>query len=114
MTVAFVLKTIYLVPNTSLQAPFLTHAMAVDMTEIPCDLEAAANAKKIKRRSRRWTKDEDSIICEFMNNVVSKGKWSIIARRLPQRTGKQCRERWYNQVCPQKNLINITHSQDFT
>lgn len=31
---------------------------------------------------------------------IGKGKWSVIARRLKGRTGKQCRERWLNHIQP--------------
>ena len=73
------------------------------MTETP---NKSGSLKKVKRRSKRWSKDEDTIICQYMNQVASKGKWSVIARRLPNRTGKQCRERWYNQVVAHNGTKN--------
>ena len=30
-------------------------------------------------------------------------RWNILANYLPKRTGKQCRERWYNNLCPNIN-----------
>ncbi|KAK4755320.1 hypothetical protein SAY87_009077 [Trapa incisa] len=46
-----------------------------------------------------WTQEEDDMI----NKLVKKygpTKWSLIARSLPGRIGKQCRERWHNHLNP--------------
>ncbi|CAL4908552.1 unnamed protein product [Urochloa decumbens] len=47
-----------------------------------------------------WTQEEDDII---INMVKKHGpqKWSLIARSLDGRIGKQCRERWHNHLDPQ-------------
>ncbi|CAN6332816.1 unnamed protein product [Urochloa humidicola] len=49
-----------------------------------------------------WTQEEDDII---INMVKKHGpqKWSLIARSLDGRIGKQCRERWHNHLDPQIN-----------
>ncbi|PWA46645.1 homeodomain-like protein [Artemisia annua] len=46
-----------------------------------------------------WTKEEDDHI---MKLVEANGcmKWSLIAKDLPGRIGKQCRERWHNHLDP--------------
>lgn len=46
-----------------------------------------------------WTKAEDQIIYEQVKIYGSK-KWSVISKFLPGRIGKQCRERWFNHLCP--------------
>lgn len=46
-----------------------------------------------------WTKEEDEKITELVNMNGPK-KWSVIARSLPGRIGKQCRERWHNHLDP--------------
>lgn len=46
-----------------------------------------------------WTKEEDETIVELVNKHGPK-KWSVIARSLPGRIGKQCRERWHNHLDP--------------
>ncbi|KAG9441066.1 hypothetical protein H6P81_016920 [Aristolochia fimbriata] len=46
-----------------------------------------------------WTKEEDDQIIELVAKHGSK-KWSIIAKSLPGRIGKQCRERWHNHLNP--------------
>lgn len=44
-----------------------------------------------------WTKEEDEKITELVR-VNGPKKWSVIARSLPGRIGKQCRERWHNHL----------------
>ncbi|KAJ8555741.1 hypothetical protein K7X08_013237 [Anisodus acutangulus] len=46
-----------------------------------------------------WTKEEDDQIIELVEKYGSK-KWSLIAKSLPGRIGKQCRERWHNHLDP--------------
>ncbi|BFI43549.1 hypothetical protein MPTK2_Ug00270 [Marchantia polymorpha subsp. ruderalis] len=47
-----------------------------------------------------WTKDEDDKLLEMVNEFGTK-TWAAIARSLPSRNGKQCRERWCNNLDPQ-------------
>ncbi|MQL93027.1 hypothetical protein Taro_025664 [Colocasia esculenta] len=46
-----------------------------------------------------WTPEEDGKIIQL---VAKHGptKWSVIAKSLPGRIGKQCRERWHNHLNP--------------
>ncbi|KAL3622660.1 Transcription factor myb3r-5 [Castilleja foliolosa] len=46
-----------------------------------------------------WTQEEDDKIRELVARY-GPTKWSIIARSLPGRIGKQCRERWHNHLNP--------------
>ncbi|XP_043715248.1 uncharacterized protein LOC122663689, partial [Telopea speciosissima] len=46
-----------------------------------------------------WTKEEDDRIIELVEKYGCK-KWSVIAKSLPGRIGKQCRERWHNHLNP--------------
>ncbi|KAI3924666.1 hypothetical protein MKW92_052551 [Papaver armeniacum] len=46
-----------------------------------------------------WSQEEDRKLIE----LVSKSgpiKWSVVAKSIPGRIGKQCRERWYNHLDP--------------
>ncbi|KAG9156103.1 hypothetical protein Leryth_023833 [Lithospermum erythrorhizon] len=49
-----------------------------------------------------WSKEEDEIIIQMVNEIGPK-KWSTIAKALPGRIGKQCRERWHNHLNPSIN-----------
>ncbi|GAA0149565.1 hypothetical protein LIER_08707 [Lithospermum erythrorhizon] len=46
-----------------------------------------------------WTQEEDERIVELVKKY-GPTKWSIIAKSLPGRIGKQCRERWHNHLNP--------------
>ncbi|CAA2974238.1 transcription factor MYB3R-3-like isoform X1 [Olea europaea subsp. europaea] len=46
-----------------------------------------------------WTPEEDEKIVELVAKY-GPTKWSIIAKSLPGRIGKQCRERWHNHLNP--------------
>ena len=49
-----------------------------------------------KKGRRYFTMEEDRMIMKCINIFGSPGRWSEIARRLPGRTGKQCRARYIN------------------
>ncbi|RDX88009.1 Transcription factor MYB3R-5, partial [Mucuna pruriens] len=46
-----------------------------------------------------WTKEEDDCLIELVRKYGIK-RWSVIAKYLPGRIGKQCRERWHNHLDP--------------
>ncbi|CAD6246818.1 unnamed protein product [Miscanthus lutarioriparius] len=46
-----------------------------------------------------WTVEEDSILRDMVMHL-GEGKWCLIAKSLPGRIGKQCRERWINHLNP--------------
>ncbi|KAI9115968.1 hypothetical protein K1719_012898 [Acacia pycnantha] len=47
-----------------------------------------------------WTPEEDDKIVELVSKY-GPAKWSMIAKSLPGRIGKQCRERWHNHLNPE-------------
>ncbi|XP_035220301.1 transcriptional activator Myb-like, partial [Stegodyphus dumicola] len=46
-----------------------------------------------------WTKDEDQRVVELVKKYGPQ-KWTLIAKQLKGRIGKQCRERWHNHLNP--------------
>ncbi|GMH71996.1 hypothetical protein TrST_g2544 [Triparma strigata] len=50
----------------------------------------------------KWTKIEDEVMREMVS-IHGIKHWGKIAAALPTRTGKQCRERWHNQLDPAIN-----------
>uniref|UniRef100_A0A2P2M1R1 Transcriptional activator Myb n=1 Tax=Rhizophora mucronata TaxID=61149 RepID=A0A2P2M1R1_RHIMU len=46
-----------------------------------------------------WTQEEDDKIVELVAKY-GPTKWAVIAKSLPGRIGKQCRERWHNHLNP--------------
>ncbi|CAN7005353.1 hypothetical protein IGI04_009179 [Brassica rapa subsp. trilocularis] len=58
-----------------------------------------------------WTKEEDDMIVQLIQKYGPK-KWSTIARYLPGRIGKQCRERWHNHLNPTINKEAWTQEEE--
>ena len=56
----------------------------------------------VKQIKGNWTPEEDMILKKKVADFGLK-KWKEIATFLPGRIGKQCRERWYNNVDPNLN-----------
>lgn len=54
-----------------------------------------------KKKCNKWTEDEHSLLADavksYGNDTIN---WSEIARSVPGRTGKQCREKWLNHLKP--------------
>lgn len=58
-----------------------------------------------------WTPEEDGKVVDLVKKYGQK-KWSLIARELKGRLGKQCRERWYNHLNPNINKGEWTEEED--
>ncbi|XP_077348943.1 myb-related protein A isoform X4 [Lithobates pipiens] len=58
-----------------------------------------------------WTKEEDQRVIDLVEQYGPK-KWSIIAKHLHGRIGKQCRERWHNHLNPQVKKSSWTEEED--
>jgi hypothetical protein len=57
----------------------------------------AADAIPINRGA--WSQGEDDLLASGVRRFGSK-KWTDIAKLVPNRTAKQCRERWCNRLAP--------------
>nr|NP_511170.1 Myb oncogene-like, isoform A [Drosophila melanogaster]NP_996454.1 Myb oncogene-like, isoform E [Drosophila melanogaster]NP_996456.1 Myb oncogene-like, isoform D [Drosophila melanogaster]NP_996457.1 Myb oncogene-like, isoform B [Drosophila melanogaster]P04197.2 RecName: Full=Myb protein [Drosophila melanogaster]AOQ14141.1 Myb-PA [synthetic construct]AAF48529.1 Myb oncogene-like, isoform A [Drosophila melanogaster]AAO25019.1 LD22943p [Drosophila melanogaster]AAS65355.1 Myb oncogene-like, i len=58
-----------------------------------------------------WTRDEDDMVIKLVRNFGPK-KWTLIARYLNGRIGKQCRERWHNHLNPNIKKTAWTEKED--
>ncbi|CAH2098329.1 unnamed protein product [Euphydryas editha] len=58
-----------------------------------------------------WTKEEDEKVMELVAKFGPK-KWTLIARHLKGRIGKQCRERWHNHLNPSIKKTAWTEHED--
>jgi hypothetical protein len=72
-------------------------------------MEQMSAASKISKM--RWTSEEDQLLVQTVE-LHGTGDWSAVARALPQRNGKQCRERWINQLNPALKLEVWTAEED--
>ncbi|KAJ4827398.1 hypothetical protein Tsubulata_038696, partial [Turnera subulata] len=60
-----------------------------------------------------WKKEEDELIRQLVEKHGNK-RWSEIAKYLPGRIGKQCRERWYNHLNPAIKKTAWTKEEEST
>ncbi|KAE9592067.1 hypothetical protein Lal_00012949 [Lupinus albus] len=60
-----------------------------------------------------WTQEEDDKIVELVSEH-GPTKWSLIAKALPGRIGKQCRERWHNHLNPDIKKDAWTMEEELT
>ena len=79
---------------------------SASMVQSPVAPPPSAPFKKSK-----WTPDEDKLLVEGVKQH-GMGNWSLVAQNIPGRTGKQCRERWINQLSPTLNKDNWSAQED--
>mmetsp|Transcript_34204 Transcript_34204/g.133968 ORF Transcript_34204/g.133968 Transcript_34204/m.133968 type:complete len:501 (-) Transcript_34204:1598-3100(-) len=60
-----------------------------------------------------WTKEEDDEI-RFLVSQYETPRWSLIAKHLPGRIGKQCRERWLHHLSPEVTKSAWTAQEEET
>ncbi|KAI9918371.1 hypothetical protein PsorP6_011743 [Peronosclerospora sorghi] len=64
-----------------------------------------------KLSKRQWSSEEDEAL-EVAVQTMGANDWPVIARLLPGRCGKQCRERWVNHLSPDVNKEAWTEQED--
>ncbi|KAI3441818.1 uncharacterized protein J3R85_001861 [Psidium guajava] len=60
-----------------------------------------------------WSKEEDELIVALVSKKGA-SNWSEIAKHLPGRIGKQCRERWHNHLKPDIRRTAWTKQEELT
>ncbi|KAK7350627.1 hypothetical protein VNO77_09451 [Canavalia gladiata] len=70
---------------------------------------------KVRKKSNivkgQWTLEEDGLLIQLVEQYGLR-KWSHIAKILPGRIGKQCRERWHNHLRPDIKKDTWTDEED--
>lgn len=69
---------------------------------------------KRKTGPKAWTKEEDSLLLSIVQSMRIPMKWSLVAQNLPERTGKQCRERYVNHLNPRLKVTDWSPTEDAT
>ena len=59
-----------------------------------------------------WTPEEDALILKLVSESKGPPSWAAIAKQLPGRIGKQCRERWVNHLDPTLKHTPFTAEED--
>jgi len=63
------------------------------------------------RSKKSWSEEEDKKLREIIESTGI-GNWTTLAQSMAPRTGKQCRERWYNHLCNGVNKNYWTEEED--
>jgi hypothetical protein len=63
-------------------------------------LPESALAPSRRETKRLWSTAEDAQLVAVVHQLGAT-RWSLIAAHVPGRAGKQCRERWFNHLCPE-------------
>ena len=71
----------------------------------------AAGAGEQDKQGKAWSAQEDEQLAKAVAQI-GPCKWPLIAQWLPGRAGKQCRERWFNHLCPAVRKGSWTSEED--
>lgn len=72
---------------------------------------AGGNMKR-KSGPKTWTKEEDAQLLSMVASMRMPMKWSLVAQSMPDRTGKQCRERYVNHLNPRLKITDWSPAED--
>lgn len=75
---------------------------------------SSVSGTKRKNGPKAWTKEEDGLLLNIVQSMRMPMKWSVVAQSLPDRTGKQCRERYVNHLNPRLKVTDWTPIEDAT
>ena len=67
--------------------------------EKPIKEEESEQSKNKFLRKKPWTEEQDNHLIKLVEKYGPQ-RWSFIAKFVPGRLGKQCRERWHNHLNP--------------
>jgi Myb-like DNA-binding domain len=85
-----------------------------DLTGVPGDPHSNTADGKRKTGPKPWTKEEDNLLLNLVHTMQWPMKWTVVAHSLPDRTGKQCRERYVNHLNPRLKSSDWTPLEDAT
>ncbi|VAH02473.1 unnamed protein product [Triticum turgidum subsp. durum] len=74
-------------------------------------LRARSSGQGLTRFKGSWAMEEDTLLRAKVQEF-GKGRWAKVALYLPGRSGKQCRERWINQLDPNIERKIWTDAED--
>lgn len=75
-------------------------------------VQPASISTLISKPKQVWTKEEDEKLSEYINKN-GEGNWNQVATYMnSNRSGKQCRERWFNHLSPAINKGEWTEEED--
>lgn len=97
--------------------PSYPHRLENPPSSNPTPGSSGANTSgngKRKTGPKAWTKEEDALLLSIVQSMRIPMKWSLVAQNLPERTGKQCRERYVNHLNPRLKVTDWSPTEDAT
>lgn len=87
-------------PNAG-HVPIPMSALNSDIISLILQMQAQQTLEKSQEVITRgsWSQQEDDLLTNAVQQLGPK-KWTDIAKFVPSRTSKQCRERWFNRLSP--------------
>ena len=73
---------------------------------------STSNISKLTTNKGSWSEEEDKILISLVEKFGPE-KWAYISSFLPERIGKQCRERWFNHLCPSVNKTSWSKEEEW-
>jgi len=80
----------------------------------PDSSEKTSSGSKKKSGPKTWSKEEDAKLLKMVEMMRMPIKWSLVAQNMPDRTGKQCRERYVNHLNPRLKSSDWSPAEDAT
>jgi hypothetical protein len=74
-------------------------------------MEGSAKKKRTRRSRRLFTQEEDDILMRAIE-TIGLGSWEKIANHVPDRSSRQCRDRWINYLAPSNRKDPWTEDED--
>ncbi|GKY92641.1 hypothetical protein MPSEU_000234200 [Mayamaea pseudoterrestris] len=71
-----------------------------------------ANGSQNKAAPRHWTEAEDQLLLRAVFQAPLPVRWAHVAALVPNRSGKQCRERYYNHLHTKVKVTDWTPMED--
>lgn len=97
--------------NASESPPKLKRFILSQVQKQPTQNQVTSNKNGPPFKKSKWTPEEDQLLIESVNKN-GMGNWSLVCLTVPGRSGKQCRERWINQLCPELNRHSWDPQED--
>jgi hypothetical protein len=73
--------------------------------------EGMNNIPQVAHGGHRFSKEEDIQLRDLVSQFGNQN-WLFIAARMPERTARQCKERWKNYLAPSLNRTPWTQEED--
>ena len=80
----------------------------------PSETDNSNGKDKRKTGPKAWSKHEDELLLNIVHSMQWPMKWTVVAQSLPERTGKQCRERYVNHLNPRLKVTDWGVPEDAT